>query len=77
MRSIECLTLKCGGTPLGDANIYLYYSTIMFTCFYCLERPYVEVVATIVTFHPPSDLTISQSKRLPFDTALPKSRKLQ
>jgi hypothetical protein len=45
-----CLNWKSKGTPVGEDNIFECSSMTLSTCFYCVERSFVEALNVAMIF---------------------------
>ena len=64
IKSMECLTSQCTRTPTGVVKMSLYDSTILSTCFCCIEGFCVEAMDVAVIFRYSSERTM-KSTNLP------------
>jgi hypothetical protein len=69
-KSMECLTWKCRGTPIGEEKIYLFSYKILSTCFYYVERYWDEVVVGAMIFHSHSNRIMNKKNSKLWDITL-------
>ena len=50
IKSIECLTWQCRGTPIGEVKMSLYSCITLSNYFSCVVGAHVEVTDVVATF---------------------------